>query len=201
MKIICVDGQLKEKNPDPNATRPEELVFFLKPETSLIRAGLPFFVPDFSKRISCRLQIVTKICKLGKHIQPRFAHTYYREAGLGLDFAANDIFADCIQRGLPWEKARAFDGSSAVGSFHPEKELFLVQDDCSLKKNDKPVFTEGLQKSLLKRDMDISYVSKWITIKMGDFLFTDTGIFTSVEAGDFLEVFRGKKKILDILVK
>src|SRR4051812_21603517 len=123
MKIICIGRNYAEHAKEMNAAVPTEPVFFLKPDTALIKDDQPFYYPDFSKEIHHEVELVIKINKPGKNIDAKFAHKYYDEIGIGIDFTARDIQAKCKEKGLPWEKAKAFDGSAPVGKFIEKKNF------------------------------------------------------------------------------
>ena len=182
---------------------PESPVFFMKPESALIRAGLPFFYPDFSKEIHYEVELVLRISKVGKHIQERFAHTYYQEIGIGIDFTARDLQRECRQKGLPWEICKAFDGSGPVSKFVALKSLKNPNDIAfSLKKNGELVQQGRSSDMIFAFNKLISHVSKYSTLKIGDMLFTGTPSGVGpVQIGDHLEAFLEDKKLLDIKVK
>lgn len=182
---------------------PQNPVFFLKPETALIKPGMPFFYPDFSSEIHYEVELVLRISKLGRHIQPRFASSYYHEIGVGIDFTARDLQRTCRQNGLPWEIAKAFDGSGPVSSFVPIKDLQAPGNiRFSLKKNGALV-QQGCSSDLIFGfDKLISYVSSFVTLKIGDLLFTGTPAGVGeVQVGDHLEAYLEDKKMLDIRIK
>ena len=203
MKIICIGRNYSEHIAELKNEAPKAPLFFMKPETALIRAGLPFFYPDFSKEIHYEIELVYRICKLGKHIQPRFAHTYYHEVGVGIDFTARDIQEECRQNGTPWEIAKAFDGSAAVSDFVPISSLENPDNiHFSLKKNGKTVQEGHSGQMIFDVDTLISHVSKYVTIKMGDFLFTGTPAGVGpVVPGDTLELFLENTSMLRLLIK
>jgi len=182
---------------------PQNPVFFMKPETALIKPGMPFFYPDFSSEIHYEVELVLRISKLGRHIQPRFASSYYHEIGVGIDFTARDLQRTCRQNGLPWEIAKAFDGSGPVSSFVPIKDLQAPGNiRFSLKKNGALV-QQGCSSDLIFGfDKLISYVSSFVTLKIGDLLFTGTPAGVGeVQVGDHLEAYLEDKKMLNIRIK
>src|ERR1700722_10056150 len=128
MKIICIGRNYAEHAKEMKAETPTEPVFFMKPETALVRDGWPFFYPEFSKEIHHEVEIVIKICKVGKNIQRQFAYKYYDELSIGIDFTARDLQAQCKAKGLPWEKAKAFDGSAPIGKFVPISQFKNIND-------------------------------------------------------------------------
>ncbi|MEI6866800.1 fumarylacetoacetate hydrolase family protein [Flavicella sp.] len=175
MKIICIGRNYKKHIEELENERPTEPVFFLKPDSAILPKKTPFFRPDFSSEIHYEVEILVKINKVGKHIDARFAHKYYDELGLGIDFTARDVQRICKEKGLPWEKSKAFDGSAVLGEFVPKETLGNLQDlSFSMKKNDQLV-QEGNSNSMLwKIDELIEYVSQFLTLKKGDVLFTGT---------------------------
>jgi acylpyruvate hydrolase len=203
MKIICIGRNYVEHAHELNNPVPSQPVFFMKPETALIRAGLPFFYPDFSNDIHHEVELVLRISKLGKHIQERFAHTYYDAIGLGIDFTARDIQDVCKQKGLPWEIAKAFDGSAPVSSFI-EKEKFsdLFDINFTLKKNNNIVQKGNSGMMIFNFDKIISYVSRFVTLKIGDIIFTGTPAGVgSVKKGDNLKAYFEQDMMLNIDIK
>jgi 2-keto-4-pentenoate hydratase/2-oxohepta-3-ene-1,7-dioic acid hydratase in catechol pathway len=203
MKIICIGQNYREHIAEMGAAVPDQPMFFMKPETAIIRAGLPFFYPDFSKEIHYEVELVLRICKLGKNIQRRFAHTYFKEIGIGIDFTARDLQKQCKDKGQPWEIAKSFDGSASIGSFLPLGEI-KAKDNIhfSLYKNDVCV-QEGFSADMVFQfDQLISHVSRYVTLKIGDFLFTGTpsGV-GEVMAGDSLEAFIEGQSMLKLNIR
>ena len=123
MKIICIGRNYAKHAAELNNPIPQEPVVFLKPDTAILLKKHPFFIPEHSNEVHHEIEVVVKINRLGKHIEPRFAHKYYDEIGLGIDFTARDVQAKCKEKGLPWEKAKAIDGSAAVSRFFTLKDL------------------------------------------------------------------------------
>ena len=203
MKIICIGRNYVEHANELNNPLPSEPVFFLKPETALIRAGLPFFYPDFSKEVHYEVELVVRINRLGKHIQEKFAHKYYNEIGVGIDFTARDLQNKCKKAGLPWEISKAFDASAPVGSFVKKSEFKDINDiSFSLDINGKTVQKGNSGMMIFSIDKLISYVSGFVTLKIGDLLFTGTpaGV-AEVKIGDDLEAYVEEKKLLDVKVR
>jgi acylpyruvate hydrolase len=196
MKIICIEGNYEK-------TAAKEPVFFLKPESAILRAKLPFFIPDHSQRIIPRCNIVLKVCKLGKNIQKRFAHLYYNEIGIGLDMEAAYTLQQCIKNGLPWEVAKAYDFSSPVGSFIPVKEFSDISKiSFSMSKNEKCLMKSSTAEMLFSFDEIISYVSNYMTIKTGDYIFTGSPpIHESITINDTIDCFIEEKKMLSLRIK
>jgi 2-keto-4-pentenoate hydratase/2-oxohepta-3-ene-1,7-dioic acid hydratase in catechol pathway len=203
MKIICIGRNYAEHAKEMNAPVPTEPVIFLKPETALLQKNLPFYYPEFSKDIHHEVELVLKISKMGRHIEPQFAKRYYDEIGIGIDFTARDIQAKCKEKGLPWEKAKAFDHSAPIGKFLPKTKFPLMDDiHFHLDVNGKTVQKGSTEDLLFTFDNLISYVSKFFTLKKGDMIFTGTpeGV-GPVKIGDRLEAYIGEEKLLDFEVK
>ena len=203
MKIICIGRNYIEHANELNNPVPDNPVFFMKPESAIIRAGLPFYYPDFSKDIHYEAELVLRINKVGKHISEKFAHTYYDSIGLGIDFTARDLQSICKKKGLPWEMAKAFDGSAPISAFLPRKNFSDINDiNFTLKKNGQTVQKGNSGMMIFTFDKIIAYISKFITLKIGDMIFTGTPAGVGpVEIGDKLEAFIENKKMLDIAVK
>jgi len=182
---------------------PKEPVFFLKPETALLQQKRNFYIPEFSNDIHYELELVLKIQKLGKHINEKFAHTYYNEIGLGIDFTARDVQDQCKEKGLPWEKAKAFDHSAPLGKF-VDKKTFENQANIHfwLEKNGEKVQDGYSADMIFNFNQIIAYVSKFITLKIGDLIFTGTPAGVGpVKIGDKLEGFLEGHKLIQCMVK
>ncbi len=189
MKIICIGRNYAKHIEELQNEKPENPVIFLKPDSAILSKKMPFVIPSFSKNVHYEVEVIVKICKLGKHIQPKFAANYYNEIGLGIDFTARDIQAESKKKGLPWEKAKAFDGSALVGKFY-NKEIFedLNKLPFQLYKNNQLVQDGNTSAMLWKIDELISYVSQFFTLKIGDIIFTGTPAGVGkVERGDILK--------------
>ena len=175
MKIICVGRNYAAHAKELNNSIPTDPVLFMKPETSIILPRQPFFYPDFSNDVHHEIEVVIKINRIGKHIEPQFASRYYSEIALGIDFTARDLQQQLKDKGLPWEKAKAFDGSAMVGKFIPVERFADVQQlDFSLEKNGLLVQQGNTSQMLFKIDQLISYISTFFTLKIGDLIFTGT---------------------------
>lgn len=203
MKFICIGRNYLDHVKEFNSPVPQEPVFFFKPESALLLKRQPFFLPDFSQNVHYEVELLVKICKVGKNIQMRFAHTYYNEIGLGIDFTARDIQSKCIEKGLPWEISKAFDGSAVVGHFFPKHRFASLNDiDFLLKQNGNVVQKGHSANMIFNFDEIISYVSKFVTLKMGDIIFTGTPSGVGpVKINDILEGFIAGEKAFKILVK
>ncbi len=203
MKIICVGRNYAEHARELNNPVNEQPVIFLKPETALLQRRQPFFIPDFSSEIHHEIEVVVKINKLGKNIQAQFAHKYYNEIGLGIDFTARDLQSDLKSKGLPWELAKAFDGSAPVGDFIPKSEFENLNAIAfSLQKNDVVVQTGTTRDMIFSIDEIIAFASIYFTLKKGDLIFTGTpkGVGPVVK-GDSLEGFIGEKRLIHVKIR
>lgn len=174
MKIICIGRNYAKHIEELANERPENPVVFLKPDSSILPRKNPFFIPPFSNDVHYEVEVLVKINKVGKHIASRFAHKYYDEIGLGIDFTARDIQQKCKEKGLPWEKAKAFDSSAVIGDFYDKSNFDLENLSFKLFKNDKVVQDGNTKAMLWKVDELISYVSQYFTLKKGDIIFTGT---------------------------
>lgn len=203
MKIICIGRNYAEHAKEMKSDVPSEPVFFMKPDTALLHQGKDFYFPEFTQDLHHEIELVVKISKAGKSIQKQFAHKYYNEIGLGIDFTARDLQADCKQKGLPWEKAKAFDHSAPLGSFiNSEKISDLNNINFSLKVNQQLVQQGNTRDLLFNFDTIISYVSQFITLKVGDLIYTGTPAGVGpVKVGDHLEGYIEHDKMLDLVIK
>ncbi len=203
MKIICIGRNYVEHTKELNNNIPQNPVFFIKPETALLRNNDPFYLPDFSNEIHHEIELVVKVKKVGKHIAEEFAHRYYSEIGLGIDFTARDLQNIHKQKGLPWEIAKAFDHSAPISNIFIDKnELNLKNIDFCLKKNNQIVQKGNSNEMIFEIDKIISYVSKFITLKIGDLIFTGTPAGVGkVQIGDNLQGYLQDKMMFDFWVK
>ncbi|MDP2088050.1 MAG: fumarylacetoacetate hydrolase family protein [Flavobacteriaceae bacterium] len=203
MKIICIGRNYTEHIHELANERPTDPVVFMKPDSAILLKNFPFVIPTFSDDIHYEVEVLVKINKLGKHIESRFAHKYYDEIGLGIDFTARDIQAKCKEKGLPWEKAKAFDGSAVIGEFYPKSSFQHVNNiDFLLLKNGQEVQKGNSGEMLWKIDELISYVSQFFTLKIGDIIFTGTPAGVGkVNAGDELIGMINGKEAFKISVK
>lgn len=175
MKIICIGRNYAKHIEELKNERPTEPVIFLKPDSAVILKGQPFIIPPFSNEIHYEVEVLVKINKVGKYIDEKFAHKYYDEVGLGIDFTARDLQDKLKDKGLPWEKSKAFDGSALIGEFFPKEELGdLKKLTFNLTKNDAMVQNGNTNAMLWTIDEIISYVSQFFTLKKGDVIFTGT---------------------------
>ncbi len=199
MKIICIGRNYLEHTKELNNPLPSEPVFFLKPDTALLIRNRPFYYPEFSDNIHYEAEIVLKISKVGKYIDERFADTYYDEIGMGIDFTARDLQKKAKEKGLPWEKAKAFDFSAPLSDrFIPRKDLEDTGNiSFTLLKNGEEVQKGNTANMIFSFRQIISYVSRFITLRTGDLIFTGTpeGV-GPVKVGDVLEAYIGSERML-----
>ena len=183
--------------------RPDEPVVFLKPDSAILLKQHPFVIPEFSEDIHHEVEILVKINKVGKYIESKFAHNYYDEIGLGIDFTARDLQSKLKEKGLPWEKAKAFDGSAVIGDFLSKNSFNSLESiNFELVSNGKVVQKGNSSHMLWKIDELISHVSQFFTLKIGDIIFTGTpeGV-AAVKPNDILEGFIENKRLFKIQVK
>ena len=181
----------------------EDPVLFMKPDTALLKDGKPFFLPDFSEEVHYETELVVKINRLGKNIGERFAHRYYNEVTVGIDFTARDIQRRQKERGLPWEIAKSFDNSAAIGSFLPLSEVKEIDSiRFHLDINQKTVQQGHTSEMIYSVDKIISYISRFFTLKIGDIVFTGTPAGVGpVKINDHLQGYLESQKVLDFRVK
>jgi len=203
MKLICIGRNYTDHIKELENEKPAEPVVFLKPDTAILLKKQPFFIPDFSNDVQHEVEILVKINKVGKHISKKFAHKYYNEIGLGIDFTARDLQSKLKEKGLPWEKAKAFDGAAVVGKWLPKTKFQNVDNiNFSLKKNNDIVQTGNTVLMLWKIDELIEYVSKYFTLKIGDIIFTGTPSGVGrVNINDQLTGFIEKEEMFSIKIK
>lgn len=180
-----------------------EPTIFMKSDSSLLKDGKPFFIPDFSSEIHYETELVVKIDRLGKNIAERFAHRYYSEVTVGIDFTARDLQRRLREQGLPWEISKAFDNSAVIGTFIPLEEAGNVnQLSFHLDMNGKTVQQGNTADMLFSVDQIIAYVSRFFTLKIGDLIYTGTPVgIGPVSIGDHLEGYLGERKLLDFHVR
>ena len=203
MKIICIGRNYAAHIEELANERPAEPIIFLKPDTAVVLKKFPFVIPEFTNDVHYEVEILVKINKVGKYIEQKFAHKYYDEIGLGIDFTARDVQDQLKVKGLPWEKAKGFDGSAVIGEF-VSKERFTSMENInfSLTQNGTTVQKSNSSLMLFKIDELISEVSKYFTLKKGDIIFTGTpeGV-GSVHPNDELEGFLENESMFKIKVK
>tara|TARA_B110000483_G_scaffold76190_1_gene94876 strand:- start:538 stop:1143 length:606 start_codon:yes stop_codon:yes gene_type:complete len=201
MKIICIGRNYLEHAEEMGKSITKDPIFFLKPDTSLITKRQPFFLPNFSENIHYEAELVYKIKKVGKSIDPIFSKDYYDKVGLGIDFTARDLQVKCKSNGHPWEIAKSFDQSALVGEHF--YDVSSIKDlNFSLLKNGETVQKGNANEMVFNIDQIISYISKFITLKIGDLIFTGTpsGV-GSVKIGDNLEGFINEERVFSLNIK
>jgi len=203
MKIICIGRNYASHIEELKNERPAEPVIFMKPDTAVLQKQFPFVIPEFSDDVHHEVEVLVKISKVGKYIDPKFAHKYYDEIGLGIDFTARDIQAKLKEKGLPWEKAKAFDGSAVIGDFVNKSEFGTLDNINFELTNNGVIAQKGITSNMLWQiDELIANVSQYFTLKTGDIIFTGTpeGV-AKVNPGDVLEGSLEGKKLFRIQVK
>ena len=203
MKIICIGRNYTNHIEELQNERPTEPVIFMKPDSAVLLKQHPFVIPEFSEDVHHEIEIVVKINKVGKYIEPKFAHKYYDEISVGIDFTARDLQSKLKAKGLPWERAKAFDGSAVIGEFLPKNQFSSLENiTFELKKNNETAQIGNSNLMLWKIDELISYVSQFFTLKIGDIIFTGTpeGV-AAVKPDDVLEGFLEGQQLFRIQVK
>ena len=203
MKIICVGRNYADHIKELDNQRPEEPVLFMKPDSAVILKNNPFIIPTFSSDIHYEVEVLVKINKIGKHISREFASDYYEDIGLGIDFTARDLQAKLKEKGLPWERAKGFDGSAMIGQFVHKQTLGDLENlNFSLQKNEEIVQKGNTADMLWKIDALIEYISKYFTLKIGDIIFTGTPSGVGpVTHGDQLVGFVKNQEFFSVKVK
>jgi acylpyruvate hydrolase len=204
MKIICIGRNYVSHAQELNNEVPDEPVFFMKPDSSLLRKNDPFYLPEWTQAVHHEIELVLRICRLGKNIEKKFASRYYNDIGLGIDFTARDIQDELKKKGLPWEKAKAFDQSAVISdnffplAIMPEKDSIKFNLDV----NGKTVQNGNSSLMIFNFDEIIVHVSKYMTLKIGDLIYTGTPAGVgSVKIGDRLEGYLEGKLMFDFMVK
>lgn len=203
MKLICIGRNYTDHIKELENEKPTDPVVFLKPDTSILLKKMPFFIPEFSDEVHHEVEVLVKIKKVGKYIDKKFAQKYYDEIGLGIDFTARDLQAQLKAKGLPWEKAKAFDGSAVLGKWLPKTQFENINDiNFRLEKNDEIVQSGNTELMLWKIDELIEYVSKYFTLKIGDIIFTGTPAGVGkVFANDKLKGYIEDQEMFSIKIK
>ncbi len=201
MKIICLARNYVAHAKELNNPLPEKPLFFMKHENCIVRGNKPFYYPDFSSDIHHEIELVLKISRVGKNIEQEFAHRYYDEIGLGIDFTARDLQSEARKNGAPWEIAKSFDYSAPLSEFLPlEGDINNISFRLDI--NGKTVQEGNSALMIFPVDVQIAYISRFITLKTGDLLFTGTPAGVGpVKIGDHLEAFLGERKMMDFYVK
>lgn len=203
MKILAIGQNYVEHNKELNQAHPEEPVVFMMPDTAILRKNRPFYIPDFSNDLHHEVELIVKINRLGKNIAKKFAHRYYAEIGLGVDFTARDIQQKLKEKGYPWEISKAFDNAAVIGDFMSVTEIKDVQNiDFCLDVNGKTVQKGNSKDMIFSIDEFIAYASRFFTFKIGDILFTGTPSGVGpVKIGDRLEGYIFDRKMFDFKIK
>lgn len=203
MKIICIGRNYADHAKELNNEVPTEPVFFLKPDTALLKDNEPFYFPEFTTDLHYECEVVVKITKVGKNIQEKFAHKYYEQVSLGIDFTARDLQVKCKEKGLPWEMAKAFDNSAPISSLFIDKNTVNLNDlEFHLNINGATVQKGTTNDWIFHIDQVISYVSGFMTLKTGDLIFTGTPAGVGpVAVGDRLEGYIGDLKMYDFEIR
>ena len=203
MKLICIGRNYSNHIAELQNEKPTEPVVFLKPDTAILLKKQPFFIPDFSKNVQHEVEVLVKINRVGKYIAPEFAHKYYDQIGLGIDFTARDLQQTLKQKGLPWEKAKAFDGSAVIGKWVSKRQFENLNNmSFGLKKNGCIIQSGNTKDMLWNIDAIISYVSQFFTLKIGDIIFTGTPSGVGpVQANDILSGYIENEEFFNTKVK
>ena len=204
MKILAVGLNYESHNVEMKRTfQSSKPVIFMKPESALLKDGKPFFIPDFSNELHYETEMVVKINRLGKNIEEKFAHRYYDELTVGIDFTARDLQRDLKAKSLPWEIAKGFDGSATIGNFISKDEFQNIQNiNFHLQINSKTVQQGNTRDMIFSVDKIIAYVSQFFTLKIGDLIYTGTPAGVGpVKIDDHLEGYIEDNKLLDFHVK
>ena len=203
MKIIAIGRNYIDHAKELNNPVPQKPVFFLKPETALLLKNRPFYYPDFSNEIHYETEIIIKINRVGKNISKPFAHRYYQELGIGIDFTARDLQRECKAKGLPWEIAKAFDNSAPIGKFIDKSQFEDINNiNFNLNINGKIVQQGNTSEMIFDFDTLVAYVSKFFTLKMGDLIFTGTPAGVGqVKIGDRLSASIEDNTVLSFEIK
>ncbi len=203
MKIFAIGRNYIDHAKELNNAIPLEPMFFMKPDTALIHNNRPFFYPDFTAELHYEVEIVLKLNKVGKSVDEKFASRYYNEIGIGIDFTARDLQAKCKQNGTPWEIAKAFDGSAPVSNFVPKNQFIDVNNiNFRLDINGVTVQTGNTKDLIFSFEKVISHISRYITIKIGDLIFTGTPAGVGeVKIGDRLQAYIENELMLDFYVR
>ena len=203
MKIIAIGMNYAEHNKELNNTLlPEKPVIFMKPDSAILKDGKPFFIPEFTNRVDYETELVVRICRLGKHIAPRFAHRYYDAITVGIDFTARDWQRRLIEEGAPWEMCKGFDGAAALGEFRPTEGLDMKNIPFHLDIDGTTVQSGNSGQMIFAIDEIIEYVSRYFTLKTGDLIFTGTPAGVGPVAIDnHLQGYLNGEKVLDFHVR
>jgi 2-keto-4-pentenoate hydratase/2-oxohepta-3-ene-1,7-dioic acid hydratase in catechol pathway len=203
VKIVCVGRNYAKHAQELKNSVPDEPILFIKPDSSILQKRSAFYIPAFSKDVHHEIELVVRINKMAKHVEKKFAHKYYDEIGVGIDFTARDLQTSLKEKGLPWEKAKSFDGACVVGSFYKKSQFANVNDvSFKLEKNGKEVQAGSARDMIFDIDSLISVISTYFTLKIGDLIFTGTpeGV-GPVKAGDKLVGYLEGEKSFSLNIK
>lgn len=203
MKIICIGRNYVNHIEELQNERPSEPVIFMKPDSAILLKQHPFVIPEFSNDIHHEIELIVKINKVGKYIDAKFAHKYYDEISVGIDFTARDLQNELKSKGLPWEKAKSFDGSAVIGEFMQKNQFNSLENiTFELTNNNKTVQKGNASHMLWRIDDLISFISRYFTLKIGDIIFTGTpaGV-AAVKSEDVLEGYLEGNKLFSIQIK
>jgi len=203
MKIICIGRNYVNHIEELKNERPSEPVIFMKPDSAILLKQHPFVIPEFSQDIHHEIEVIVRINKVGKYIDAKFAHKYYDDISVGIDFTARDVQDQLKAKGLPWEKSKSFDGSAVIGEFLPKNQFISMENiTFELTNNNKTVQKSSTSNMLWKIDELISFISQYFTLKIGDIIFTGTpeGV-AAVKSEDVLEGFLEGNKLFRIQIK
>lgn len=203
MKILCIGRNYEEHAKELKNPLPPESVVFAKPDSALLRNNAPFYLPQFAKEFHHEVELVVKINRLGKDIEEKFAHRYYDEIGLGVDFTARDLQDELRAKGLPWEKCKAFDGSAVISEFcSKDKFPDINKLNFSLTVNGELRQSGNSADMIFNIDSIIAHLSQYFTLKIGDLIFTGTPAGVGpVAIGDRLKGYIEKELYFDFVVK
>ncbi|WP_291870224.1 fumarylacetoacetate hydrolase family protein [Maribacter sp.] len=203
MKIICIGRNYTAHIEELQNEKPTDPVVFIKPDSAVLPKEQDFYIPEFSDDVHYEVEVLVKIKKVGKHIQEKFAHKYYDEIGLGIDFTARDVQSKLKEKGLPWEKAKGFDGAAVIGEWLPVADFKNLNDiNFQLIKNEELVQTGNTGLMLWKIDELIAYVSSYFTLKKGDVIFTGTPAGVGrIQSNDYLTGTLEGKKLFSLKIK
>ncbi len=203
MKILCIGRNYVDHIKELNNQMPSEPVIFAKPDSALLLKNRPFFIPDFAKDFHHEVELVVRINRIGKNIDPKFAHRYYDEIGLGIDFTARDLQSKLKEKGLPWEKAKAFDGSAVLSEFIAKDQFEDIQNiNFKLDINGETRQEGNTSLMIYKINDIIAHVSQYFTLKIGDLIYTGTPAGVGpVQINDRLQGFIENSMMFDFLVK
>ncbi|RLZ09111.1 fumarylacetoacetate hydrolase family protein [Faecalibacter macacae] len=201
MKIICVGRNYEEHAKELNNEVPDAPMFFMKPDSAILRKNFPFVIPTFTKEVHFETELVIKIDRVGKMIQPQFADRYFSEIGLGIDFTARDVQQELKAKQFPWEIAKAFDGSAFVSDFFPKENFDLTNLNFSMTRNGDQVQTANTKDMIFDINTLIAECSKYFTLKKGDLIYTGTPAGVSkINSKDTLEGFINEEKVFEVKV-